>query len=99
MAKSKLVLSKHRNGQWYKKLKGKYFYFGTDFEKAVEEYLACKDHLLAGRGKPVQSGDPTLAELANLYHAGCRQRVSSGVKCPPADIWPWVQSRSLSQND
>lgn len=75
---AKLPLFKHRNGQWCKKIKGKLYYFGTEYGAALEAYLDSKDHLHAGRGKPQKSDTPTLAELCNVYYAGCRQRVSSG---------------------
>jgi|LakMenEpi03Aug12_release.lakeMendotaPanAssembly.Ray.scaffolds.fasta_scaffold01259_28 integrase len=74
----KTVLSLHPNGQWYKKVLGKAYYFGTDYDSAMAEYLDCREHLLAGRGKPIRSGEPTLAELGNLYYDGCCKRVASG---------------------
>jgi len=70
------VLFLHRNGQWTKKHKGKAFYFGTDYDKAVDDYLACKEHILARGCKPKSSGEPTLSELANVYHNRCRNQVS-----------------------
>lgn len=78
MPVSKPPLFKHRNGQWAKKIKGKFYYFGTEYEAALSSYLEDKDHLMAGRGKPAKSSEPSIVELANLYHAGCRVRVSSG---------------------
>ena len=78
MPAAKLPLFKHRNGQWAKKIKGKLYYFGTQYEVALESYLRDADHLKAGKGKPQRSGTPTIVELANLYYDGCRGRVSSG---------------------
>lgn len=78
MAKQQLPLFKHRNGQWAKKILGKIYYFGTDYDAALDSFLEQRDHLYAGRGKPEKSTEPTLVELANLYYDGCRQRVSSG---------------------
>ncbi len=45
----KLILTQHKNGQWVKKIKGKQYYFGTDYQKAVARYLDERDGLLAGR--------------------------------------------------
>lgn len=63
----------HRNGQWAKKLKGEFVYFGKwatdlDGQKALAAWLEQKDNLLAGR--PTQkrtSGGLTVRELANHF--------------------------------
>lgn len=60
-------LFQHRNGQWCKKVKGKLRYFGTDLDEALKRWADEKDDLLAGREPAKATGEPTLAELANLY--------------------------------
>ncbi len=67
----------HKNGQWTKKIKGKQHYFGTELDAALVRWVDEKDYLLAGRPVPKNDGKPTLAELANLYHAAGVVRVSS----------------------
>lgn len=55
MAKKKMSdfpLSNHRNGQWYKKLCGKYHFFGTDKDAALKKWAEEKDYLLAGLTPP-----------------------------------------------
>jgi integrase len=78
MTPAKKVLTLHRNGQWCKKVLGKLYYFGTDYGTAVDEWLKCKDSLLAGRGKPVESDEPTITQLANLYYDACRAKIEAG---------------------
>lgn len=55
---SRLPLWKHKaTGQWCRKIAGKFFYFGTDLEVALEEWLRVKDHLLAGKSAPPRPED------------------------------------------
>lgn len=39
-------------GQWAKKIKGRVYYFGTNKDAALEEYLRVKDDREAGRDPP-----------------------------------------------
>lgn len=71
-------LKLHRNGQWYRKVKGRFYYFGKDKDAALEAWAEGRDYYLAGRTPPLRDGSPSLAELGNLYLARCRQRVQSG---------------------
>ncbi len=68
----------HGNGQWCRKVKGKAYYFGSDFAAALKRWADAKDHILAGEPPPRKDGRATLAELANLYLADSRQRVKAG---------------------
>ncbi len=68
----------HASGQWCKKIKGKFFYFGKDRDKAAERWLAEKDTLFAGKRPPRLTGAPTLKELANVFHDEMTKRVSIG---------------------
>jgi len=56
-------LTKHRNGQWCKKIRGKLHYFGilSDWETALKTYLASVDYLKAGLTPP--SKVETIAEV------------------------------------
>lgn len=78
--KKKLPLYRHRNGQWAKTIRGRKYYFGTDYASALKRYLAEKDHIGAGVTVPtVPASDLlTLADLANLYLAWMKERVVAG---------------------
>ncbi len=76
--KGTFPLFQHRNGQWAKKVNGKLYYFGTDKDAALERWKAEMDHIMAGRPVPRSDGTPQLAELGNVFHADCMQRVASG---------------------
>ncbi len=47
-------LRKHANGQWYRKVKGKFHYFGKDKNAALDLWLKDKDYILAGREPPTE---------------------------------------------
>lgn len=57
----------HRNGQWAKKVRGRFHYFGTDKDEALAKWADEKDHLLAGKKPRRRSGEATLEELVNVY--------------------------------
>jgi hypothetical protein len=38
-------LWKHATGQWAKKIRGRFYYFGTDRDAALAEYLRAKPYL------------------------------------------------------
>ena len=66
-------------GQWTKKIKGKMFYFGTDKDVALAEYLRVKDDLEAGRQSARKAADElTLKELANVFLTHKRSAVEIG---------------------
>lgn len=81
MAKKKVSecpLVQHKNGQWYRKVKGRFFYFGTDLDAALKRWVAEKDYILAGQPIPKASGDPSIVALANLFIANKKGKVASG---------------------
>lgn len=63
-------LYSHANGQWAKKVRGKTHFFGewADPQKALENWLADKDALLAGR-VPRRRSDPDAPTLTTLVNA------------------------------
>ena len=76
-------LFKHANGQWAKKVRGKFCYFGTVVddpkgEAALQRWLDQRDALLAGR-TPRPSGDGlTLAALCNRFLGAKELQRNSG---------------------
>ena len=62
-------LSLHQTGQWYKKIYGRFHYFGNDKEKALKAYYEQMTALHAGLGATasVETGYLTLRTLSNLY--------------------------------
>jgi hypothetical protein len=69
--KSRCPLSLHPTGQWYKKIRGKFRYFGTDKKDAIARYLKEATSLHAGQPTParIRSDGITVKELANRYLA------------------------------
>jgi len=58
----------HSTGQWCKKVKGRFYYFGTDRDVALAEYLRVKDDLAAGRTpKPADADGLTLLTLCSRF--------------------------------
>ncbi len=77
-AKKKLPLFFHKGGgQWCKKINGKHYYFGTEYEAALDRYLNEKDGLKAGRKREQKPDAATVVELANLYAEWYKRRVAS----------------------
>jgi len=70
----------HANGRWAKKIRGRLVYFGPwgDPQGAVNNYLAQKDDLHAGRTPRPLEGELTLRELANRFLSAKRALVDSG---------------------
>lgn len=71
----------HRSGQWCKKVRGRFRYFGPwrDPEAALRIWLAQKDDLLAGRApRPVGADDVTVRELVNDFLTTKKLLVDSG---------------------
>jgi hypothetical protein len=68
------------NGQYFKKIRGRFFYFGTDADAALEEYRKVKDDLLAGKS-PAVADDPnavTIRLICNRFLACKMDRLQSG---------------------
>jgi len=66
-------------GQWTKKIKGKMYYFGTDKDIALAEYLRVKDDLEAGRQSAPKADEVlTLKELANVFLTHKKSQVEIG---------------------
>jgi integrase len=72
----------HATGQWAKKVRGKLHYFGTDPDAALAKWLADKDHLLAGRARPLHPDGVTLRELVNRYLTAKKALVDTGELSP-----------------
>ena len=55
---ARLPLWKHKgSGQWCRKVAGKFHYFGTDLEAALEEWRRTKDWILDGKEPPPHPDD------------------------------------------
>ena len=78
-AADKFPLWLHSRGQWCKKIKGRFCYFGKDKDNALTEYVRVRDDLEAGR-KPRPKSDriATVAEVVNSFLTRKRERVTSG---------------------
>lgn len=65
----KFPLTLHPTGQYCKKIKGKFYYFGSDKQKALERYLEQAFFLHAGKGAKNKSAydNLSLKTLCNLY--------------------------------
>lgn len=65
----KFPLTLHKTGQYCKKIKGKFYYFGSDKQQALEHYLEQAAYLHKGKAvKPKSTGDSiSLKTLCNLY--------------------------------
>jgi len=67
-AKPSYPLWLHSTGQWCKKIRGRFYYFGTDRDAALAEYTRVKDDLRAGRTpKPADAEGMTLKTLCNRF--------------------------------
>lgn len=66
-------------GQWCKKIGGRKFYFGTDKDAALAEYLRVKDDLEAGRQPPPQDDERlTVKTLVNTFLTHKKSQVEIG---------------------
>lgn len=57
----------HATGQWAKKIRGRMRYFGVDPEAALQNYLAKRDDLQAGREPRVHAEELTIREGCNWF--------------------------------
>jgi integrase len=74
----KSPLSLHPNGQYYKKIHGRFCYFGRDKEAALREYYtqAAELHLAKGERQAVHV-NLTVRDLCNLFLAHYKTRVAN----------------------
>jgi integrase len=76
----------HANGQWAKKVRGKTHFFGewAKPQEAIDNWLADKDALLAGRvpRRRLHSDSPTLEDLVNKFLTTKRTLYESGERSP-----------------
>lgn len=87
MPPAKSPLSRHATGQWYRRHKGRNYYFGTDQDAALRRYLAEWPAIVAGIPR-IEAGDHgslTVADLCNRFLHAKRQRVDSGELT--AEVW------------
>ncbi|MCE9530206.1 MAG: site-specific integrase [Planctomycetes bacterium] len=69
----------HQGGQWCKKIRGKFYYFGTDPEQAEAKYKREENHLRAGRTTNRTHGpDLTVRAMVNLYLTSMKNRLDVG---------------------
>jgi integrase len=80
----------HKSGNHFKRIRGRYFYFGHDRKEAYREWLRCKPYILAGEpippkqaesaddGEAVADDRPTVGELGNKYHDNLMRRIETG---------------------
>lgn len=69
-------LSRHKTGQWCKKIKGKIYYFGNgSWQDALERYR--REHEGIQTGERL-TGSPTIADLCNQFLAAKETAKSSG---------------------
>lgn len=67
-AKPSYPLWLHSTGQWCKKIRGRFFYFGLDKDAALAEYMRVKSDLQAGRTpRPIEADGITLLVLCNRF--------------------------------
>jgi integrase len=71
----------HRTGQWCKKIKGRFCYFGVDALAAEQRYLNGKDDLAAGR-KPRDAEGLTVRDMVNKFLTYKKGRVGTGELSP-----------------
>lgn len=76
----KFPLTLHRTGQYCKKIKGKFYYFGTNKHEAMQRYLEQASMLHTGRSSsPTASGDDiSIKTLCNLYLQHQESRAQQG---------------------
>lgn len=74
-------LWRHPTGQWCKKHRGVFHYFGDDKDAALKRFVAEWDDIKAGRTRPPVPPVPdrlTVRELVNQFLTAKRERVNSG---------------------
>ena len=74
----KFPLWLHKSGQWCKKHRGQFYYFGTDKEDALKRYATEWDDLKAGRRVRAAGGTVTVADICNHFLTAKQERQLSG---------------------
>src|SRR5262245_30589583 len=78
----KFPLWLHPTGQWCKKVKGVFRYFGTDKAKALDEYVRVREDLAGRKPRPKRNNEATVKDAVNTFLAAKRERVDSGELTP-----------------
>jgi len=78
----KFPLFLHTTGQWTKKIKGRFVYFGKDKEKALAKYQKEKDERQAGRNPRATADGLTVGKLCNKFLASKTLLLQSGELAP-----------------
>jgi integrase len=81
-ADNDLPLWRRSDGRWCRKIKGRVHYFGTDRDKALEEWARVKDDLLAGRTLREKSGGLVVGDLCERFLNAKRLLIESGELSP-----------------
>jgi integrase len=63
---------------WCKKIRGRFYYFGPDKQKAHAAYLEVANDIKEGREPKTAAGALTVVELVNTFLTARRERVDSG---------------------
>jgi integrase len=77
-----LPIWQRSDGRWCRKIKGRVHYFGTDKEKALEEWERTKCDLLAGRTPRVKTDGLEIGDLCERFLNAKRALVESGELSP-----------------
>lgn len=77
MAKIKKLLT-NRKGYWTKQIKGKRYYFGKNYEKAVEEYKRQRPYIEIGMAPPGSDDAVLLSDLLDEFLSNRKQRLQEG---------------------
>ncbi len=78
-ARRKSPLWFHASGQWCKKYRGQFYYFGTDQEEALRRYFAEWETIKAGGPRGPRPGvGYTVKELSNKFLTAKRRQVDTG---------------------
>ena len=88
-ALDKFPLWLHPSGQWTKKHKGQFHYFGADRDEALKRFVAEWDDRKAGRQRQPGRNEAatTLAEVVNAFLTAKRERINAGELSEPM----WAQ--------
>lgn len=75
----KFPLWRHPRGQWCRKRKGRFYYFGLDRDAALKRYVTEWPEILAGRTpEPNDPAAASVADVVNSYLTEKRRRVDTG---------------------
>ena len=72
----------HQTGQWAKKIKGRMYYFGKDFDDALKRYVDERDEIAAGRNprkherRSSHADRVTLGDVVNAFLAFKERQVA-----------------------